>query len=114
MVEDLTKLSNQELITRVQWYEKKYGNYFSSRGLDNFKNLFRKPNSYEWTILFMMLMIFIGAWAYYTETDLARQTLENLPTICSQLEAERANSLINNPQALNISFGVNSLGEKEG
>jgi hypothetical protein len=62
-------LSNIELEKRLKYYEKHYGPYIEKRGMQNWKNLFRKPTMLEWTILFMLLMgLYIG-WAYVTDTN---------------------------------------------
>jgi hypothetical protein len=84
-----------ELETRVKWYEKKYGSYIEKRGLHNWKNLFRKPNNYEWTILFMILMALFIGWAYQIDTQQCRETLNKIEGICieycsSEFSIERA------------------------
>ena len=57
-------LNHNEMVTRLKWYEKQYGPYVEKRGLNNWKNLFRKPTMLEWTILFMLVMGLFAAWAY--------------------------------------------------
>jgi hypothetical protein len=59
---ELTDRQRQE--RKLRYYETKYGDYVEKRGLKNWKNLFRKPNLLEWTILFMLIMGLFLAWAY--------------------------------------------------
>lgn len=53
-------------------------------GLSNFKNLFRKPSWNEWFILIILILVMVGAYFYYIDTQTCRDTLNNLPAICSQ------------------------------
>lgn len=92
MAEDLSKLSHSELVARATWYENKYGPYIHSRGMNNWKNLFRKPNSYEWTILFMLVMTLFGAYAYFLDTKQCTDTLNNLPAVCNNLALTNGNN----------------------
>lgn len=55
-----------------------------NRGLKNFKNLFRKPTSNDWFVLFIIIMTIVGSYFYYEDTKTCRETLKNLPVICSQ------------------------------
>ena len=66
MVSNLSsfQIPREQLEAKVKWYEKKYGPVIQKRGLNNWKNLFRKPNLYEWLILAMLLMALFMAWAY--------------------------------------------------
>ena len=57
------------------------------RGLKNFKNLFRKPTLSEWINLIIIIIALIGAFFYYQDTKTCRETLNNLPVICSQYQA---------------------------
>lgn len=81
---DMDELSREELEKRLNWYEKRYSPYVKKRGIHNWRNLFRKPNNYEWTILFMLLMAGFIMWAYQEDTSQCRNTLKNLDGICSQ------------------------------
>lgn len=49
---------------KLIWYEKTYGPIIEQRGLQNWKNLFRKPTTMEWIVLFMLIMMLFVAWAY--------------------------------------------------
>lgn len=71
-----------ELKKRLEWYEKRYGAYIEKRGLGNWRNLFRKPNIYEWTILFMLIMSYFIAWAYSHDVKACHETLNNLDAVC--------------------------------
>jgi len=73
-------LSNEQIITKLtkenQWYNKTYGPYIERRGLRNWRNLFRRPNILEWTILVMLLIgIFMG-WAYERDVTLCRDYIK--------------------------------------
>ena len=68
-----------ELTKKLKWYEQKYGHYYETKGLKNWKNLFRKPTLMEWTLLVMLILVLFGAWAYNEDTKKCRKTLENLP-----------------------------------
>lgn len=70
-----SELSKEELLKRVNWFEKKYGPYIEKRGLHNWKNLFRKPTLYEWVILFMTLMALFIFWAYQQDMAECREII---------------------------------------
>ncbi len=70
---------NEELKTKLKWYEQKYGPYYETRGLKNWKNLFRKPTLMEGTLFILIILMLFGAYAYHVDTKLCRETLENLP-----------------------------------
>lgn len=57
------------------------------RGIKNFKNLFRKPTLSEWINLIIIIIALVGAYFYYQDTKTCRETLNNLPIICSQYQA---------------------------
>lgn len=67
---------------RLEWYEKRYGPYIEKRGLHNWKNLFRKPTLQELTILFMIILTCISAYAYSYDVKECKTTLSNLDNIC--------------------------------
>ncbi len=71
----MNNLSDSE---KVKWYEKRYGPVIGKRGSGNWKNLFRMPNIYEWTILFMIIMALFMAWAYNYDISTCREVLINL------------------------------------
>ena len=76
-------LNETEILKKkVAWFEKRYGPYIEKRGLGNWKNLFRMPTLQEWTILFMIMMALFISWAYTSDTQACRDTLENLEGIC--------------------------------
>jgi len=82
------QLPREEVINRLQkendWYNKKYGPYIGKRGVHNWKNLFRRPNILEWTILIMLLMALFMGWAYYRDFKVYEQNIkENCCEICS-------------------------------
>ena len=70
---EVFELSREELTARLKWYENRYGPYITSRGIHNWKNLFRKPNYYEWIILVMLMMSLFIAWAYQHDISACRE-----------------------------------------
>lgn len=118
MVEEEKKeakvLSQEELEKRIQWYEKRYGPYIEKRGFHNWKNLFRWPNTYEWTILAMLLMSLFIAFAYQSDVKSCQDTLRNLPVVACSICAEqreadnRGNNQLNQP-IIDVS-GINLSG----
>lgn len=79
-IKEPLKESSEEMSKRLKWYEKNYGPYIDSRGVKNWKNLFRKPTGRDWMLLFVIVLFLFGAWAYKHDTATCRETLENLPT----------------------------------
>lgn len=53
-------------------------------GLFNFKNLFRKPSWNEWFILIILILVLIGCYFYYKDTQTCRDTLNNIDEICQK------------------------------
>jgi len=47
-------------------------------GLHNFDKLFRWPSFQEWMILFMLCMLLIMAYFYNIETQVCRETIQDL------------------------------------
>jgi len=73
-------LPKEQIIEKLKkenaWYNKTYGPYIERRGLRNWRNLFRRPNILEWTILIMLLIgIFMG-WAYERDVSICRAYIE--------------------------------------
>jgi hypothetical protein len=56
--------------------------YKTQIGMNNWKNLFRKPTIDDWVTLFILIMLLVAAFAYTTETKQCRETLQNLDRIC--------------------------------
>ena len=69
------KLHNRRCPYCKQEYETKIG-------IDNWKNLFRKPTMDDWIVLIILILIIGAAFAYTTETKTCRETLNNLDQIC--------------------------------
>lgn len=84
---------NEELKTKLKWYEQKYGPYYETKGLKNWKNLFRKPTLMEGTLFILVILTLFGGYLYGLETKTCRETLENLPTevceACREFELKR-------------------------
>lgn len=99
------QISREELERRLKWYESKYGAYVYKKGFHNWKNLFRKPNIYDWTILFMLLMgLFIG-WAYNHDIGACREFLSTIDDkaceICNTQIEQATNPFLNNLSIIN-------------
>ena len=69
-------MDNLELEKRLKWYETKYGPYIEKPGLNNWRNLFRKPSFQDWTILFLLIMVLFIAYAYRMDMANAKEFLE--------------------------------------
>lgn len=102
----------EEYKKKLEWYEKKYGPYIEKRGLHNWRNLFRKPNLLEWTILFMLVMSLFIAWAYQQDTHLCRDTLSDLSMIACNICSAQVNvsgSQVDNPLANHLDSNYSFL-----
>jgi len=51
--------------------------YETKLGLNNWKNLFRKPTMDDWIVLIILILLFAASFAYITETKACRETLGN-------------------------------------
>jgi hypothetical protein len=58
--------------------------YKTEIGLQNWKNLFKKPTAEDWISLIILILLFLAAFAYVHDTKVCRETLNNLDTICAQ------------------------------
>ena len=58
--------------------------YKTEIGLQNWKNLFKKPTAEDWISLIILILLFLAAFAYIQDTKTCRETLNNLDTICAQ------------------------------
>lgn len=74
---DVNTYSKEELIKRLNWFEKKYGPYIEKRGIHNWRNLFKKPTVQEWTILFMLILMFFLTLAYQRDIALCQEIIKN-------------------------------------
>jgi|TARA_Y100000034_G_scaffold19770_1_gene22421 hypothetical protein len=111
---DRFALTREEIEGRLRWYERKFGPYIRKRGMHNIKNLFRKPNLQDWTILFMMVMLLFAAWAYNNDTANCREFLDNLEhRACSICRNQIADSTGPHLDLLD-SEETNIIGDKEG
>ena len=97
---------------KVAYYEKTYGPVIEKRGLHNWKNLFRKPNIYEWTILVMILMSLFIFWAYKEDVSVCQDFLNNREGVaCMICDGVESVSLITEDSS--ISWNESSLFKKE-
>jgi hypothetical protein len=78
-IKELNALEPQERSKRLLYYELKYGDYYdkNQKGLKNFKNLWRMPNSYEWLILVLLILTFFSAWSYNHDITFCRNYINN-------------------------------------
>lgn len=58
--------------------------YEVKTGIDNWKNLFRKPTLDDFIVLIILILLVAAAFAYTTETAQCRDTLKNLDQVCIQ------------------------------
>lgn len=56
--------------------------YEIKTGINNWKNLFKKPTTEDWITLFILIMIILASFAYTTETKQCKETLTHLDTVC--------------------------------
>lgn len=85
------QLSREELEGRLKWYNNKYGPYIGNRGVHNWKNLFKKPNLQEWTILVMLIMMLFIGWAYQHDIAECKDfllTIEDKACLICQIQIE--------------------------
>jgi len=68
--------SREQLEAKLRWYEERYGAFIGNRGVHNWRNLFRKPNIYDWTILFMLIMGLFIAWGYQHDIQACREYIK--------------------------------------
>jgi len=80
--------------------------YKTEIGIKNWKNLFQKPTTEDWISLIILILLFLAAFAYITDTASCRKTLNNLDTICYQYRlghAENTTNILLNPLT-NLSY----------
>ena len=62
----------------------------NTRGLHNWKNLFKKPTFNDWFTLFIIIMIVFMAWAYQHDTQVCRDSVaiiqDNACKLCTGRE----------------------------
>jgi len=95
------------------WFRQKYGHYIEKRGLNNWRNLFRKPTLLEWTILFMLIMALFIAWAYQHDIKQCRETLNNIDTICAEYKTTYVSVNNTYPQLNHSFFGLSNFTQNE-
>jgi hypothetical protein len=78
-----------KLQKKVEWFEKKYGPYIESRGLHNYKNLFKKPTSTDWIILFMIAGLLFVSWAYLEDTKVCREYVASFQVMWSNISSQK-------------------------
>lgn len=60
-------------------------------GINNWKNLFRKPTLDDWITLFILIMLILASYAYIQETKACKEMVSNLDETCSKYDAWRFN-----------------------
>lgn len=53
-------------------------------GINNWRNLFRKPTLNDWIMLFMIFMILVAAWAYNHDVGVCKDFIKNIDMVCMQ------------------------------
>jgi hypothetical protein len=61
--------------------------YQTKIGIDNWKNLFKKPTAEDWISLIILILVMAAAFAYSVDTQSCKETLNNLDKICMQYQA---------------------------
>jgi len=90
----------REMKEKLALYEKRYGQIYV--GKSKWKNLFKKPNYYEWTILVLIILALLTAWAYYHDIKTCRDFIANNNTYTINP------NLINITDTSNVTFKENS------
>jgi hypothetical protein len=70
-------------------------------GIDNWKNLFRRPTLDDWVVLIILMLLLLAAFAYTTDTKACRETIQNLDMICLQRMNNIANTTWNGAPSVN-------------
>ena len=65
--------------------------YKTKVGINNWKNLFRKPTLDDWITLFILIMLILASYAYIQETKACKEMMNNLEETCSKYDAWRLN-----------------------
>ena len=108
------RLTEDEMSKRLDWYSNKYGPYIERRGLNNWKNLFKKPTMLEWVILFMLLMALFIAWAYNHDVQECRKVLENKNGYACQICSSGVDNTIPNFSLQEINKSYFIVNEEDG
>lgn len=77
---DVNNIKERKLHTRICPYCKQ--EHKTKVGVDNWKNLFRKPTMEDWITLVILILLLAAAFAYTTETKACKETLQNLDEVC--------------------------------
>ena len=65
--------------------------YETKVGLNNWKNLFRKPTMDDWITLFILILLIVASYAYVQETKQSRYMITHLDETCSQYDTWKLN-----------------------
>lgn len=84
--------------------------YEVKTGINNFKNLFRKPSFDDYFILFMLILALVGSYFYYHDVKACHETLNNLDKVCERyaltLSKPDSNNTRTNYNPMNFSLGL--------
>ena len=111
-VKEVNGREEEDIRTKLKWYSDNYGPYIQHRGFNNWKNLFKKPSMYEWTILFMLLMGLFMAWAYNHDIASCREHLNQEQQDWLQNQAV-VKDLVVNPLNISLSDNLSPITIKE-
>lgn len=91
-------LTTEEMAKRLVWYEQKFGPYIEKRGLQNWRNLFKKPSMNDWITLILIIGAVLLGIAYASD----HQTCVMAINYWNQMHAPIP-GFVNNLPSLNIS-----------
>lgn len=80
--------------------------YKIKTGLENWKNLFRKPTIDDWISLFILLLLFAAAYAYINETKQCKDMVANFGQMCAQYQKDILN-MTRTETSINQAFPIN-------
>jgi len=75
-------------------------------GIDNWRNLFRKPTTEDWISLIILILIIAAAYAYKVDTGRCSYLMSNLGKICTDYNSHLVNPAQN---ALALGLGLTNL-----
>ena len=64
----------------LNWYKDKYGPRITTRGLHNWKNLFRKPTLNEWVAFICIVLVLFTTFAYKIDMNNCQAQIEDILT----------------------------------
>ena len=59
--------------------------YEIKTGIENWRNLFRRPTMEDFITLFIIVMVLFAVWAYNADTAACRSVITNFDSLCLQM-----------------------------